>query len=124
LIYSIRYTCHPENNTCVPICGDGNLTSPPEECDPIGGSPGCIDCKVVANWTCPKNKCSPICGDGILIGYDKDFGEKCDNSGVGCENCKQRDGYTSHTNICNNYDHFSFSISPPHNNKKKIVILF
>jgi hypothetical protein len=41
-------------------CGDGIL-SPGEECDTP--SPGCIDCKIAPDWTCPDNTCSIDCSD-------------------------------------------------------------
>jgi hypothetical protein len=45
------------------VCGDGIVQSG-EQCDIQ--SPGCVDCVVAPDWTCPGNVCSPVCGDGIV----------------------------------------------------------
>jgi hypothetical protein len=45
------------------VCGDG-IVEPGEGCDTP--SPGCNECTVVPDWTCPNNVCSPICGDGVV----------------------------------------------------------
>lgn len=45
------------------VCGDGIVESG-ETCDV--SSPGCVDCQVVAGWTCDATTCRKICGDGVV----------------------------------------------------------
>jgi len=65
---------------CEPICGDGHLVSPWEQCDDGNTErhDGCSDeCDVEFGYECPLNSdtdaspdsiCGPDCGDGFLRG--------------------------------------------------------
>ncbi len=55
-----------------PVCGDGSMNQPGEECDDgnVRGGDGCAsDCTVEELWTClgAPSKCTPICGDGYIV---------------------------------------------------------
>ena len=55
------------------LCGDGKKTGT-EECD-VPTSVGCVNCRVVAGFTCTEDACTSTCGDGIQVA-----GEECDST--------------------------------------------
>ena len=86
----------------VPVCGDGILLGPDEQCDDenTNNLDGCSDqCKIESPlFTCNtpalgKSTCDGVCGDGFKV-----LGEDCDDhnlvSNDGCEsNCKVTPGW-------------------------------
>src|SRR5580704_11384764 len=42
------------------VCGNG-IVQQGEQCDTP--SPGCVNCQIAPEWTCPENVCSPDCND-------------------------------------------------------------
>ncbi|CAE7214372.1 psiR [Symbiodinium sp. CCMP2592] len=87
---------------CVPVCGDGILSTPMEECDDMNlqSGDGCSpDCKVEAFFECTyddfwlRSVCKVHCGDGR-----KHPSEACDDGNVwdedGCSsNCQAEAGF-------------------------------
>jgi Leucine-rich repeat (LRR) protein len=97
------YTCGCQlgfilnKRTCDPICGDGILSYPQEQCDFVHSSFGCSpQCTELFGYKCDDSGCSSICGDNILVNP-----EECDNQVIGCnKNCTVHSGYTCSNNIC------------------------
>jgi len=81
---------------CLPVCGDGIIISPKEECDDQNTKDldGCnSSCKIEIGFTCSStpSKCISNCGDII-----KASNEECDIVSLGCSDCKVVNGW-----ICN-----------------------
>jgi hypothetical protein len=73
-------------------CGDG-FQGGSEECDV--DSPGCVECRIVAGWTCDAVGCRPICGDGRLVGN-----EQCDPPNrLTCDDSCQASTALAHCNL-------------------------
>ncbi|CAD8168008.1 unnamed protein product [Paramecium octaurelia] len=96
------------SDMCQPICGDGVVTYPFEECDDTNNLPydGCYECKIQCSFGCLicegkvclkcnpygwirnniTQECDSICGDGIIT-----ILEKCDDGNFiqfdGCYEC-------------------------------------
>jgi len=85
------YQCPFAGAPCVPVCGDGILISPAEQCDPGMNIPSIAqacnaDCTINAGWACNTTDChQTVCGDGKVEGS-----EGCDplphsnDLGTGC----------------------------------------
>ena len=85
------YQCPFPGAPCVPVCGDGILISPPEQCDPGMNIPNIAqacnaDCTVKAGWACTTTDChQTVCGDGVVEGaegcdplpHDNNLGDGC-----------------------------------------------
>lgn len=93
----LGFTLNPDKRTCKPICGDGILRYPKEQCDFLISPFGCsVSCKEKPGYRCGVSGCSSICGDNILVEP-----EECDGSMVGCRsNCTVEPGYTCSNNTC------------------------
>jgi len=85
------YQCPFPDAPCVPVCGDGILISPAEQCDPGMTVPN-IDqacnsnCTVNVGWACDSTSChQTVCGDGVVEGtegcdplpHDNNLGDGC-----------------------------------------------
>ncbi len=99
------YTCvcpvgyQLENNlrNCSPVCGDGLLSYPNEECDFVFSSFGCsFNCTQLPGYTCNASGCFTNCGDNIIVSP-----EECDITHPGCtSDCKVAANYSCSNNIC------------------------
>ncbi|CAK74991.1 unnamed protein product (macronuclear) [Paramecium tetraurelia] len=113
------------HNQCFPLCGDGIVISPIEQCDDGNQQQfdGCYDCNYQCQeicgecidgkcykcnelgWLVEKFICVPYCGDGLVVGN-----EQCDDGALvsnSCINCKLYcDSYCIDCNngICNSCD--------------------
>jgi hypothetical protein len=52
------------NRAVTSMCGDG-VVGPGEQCDTT--SPGCVNCQISPEWTCPNNMCSVNCDDPGVV---------------------------------------------------------
>jgi fibro-slime domain-containing protein len=62
----------PPTSDCLPVCGDGIVTKPNEECDPTTpNTTACTNCKLNAGYTCGTDGLGPckatVCGNGAAI---------------------------------------------------------
>ena len=78
---------------CLPVCGDGIIISPKEECDDQNTKDldGCnSSCKIEIGYICAAvpSKCESNCGDTV-----KASNEECDLLSQGCINCKIVNGW-------------------------------
>lgn len=85
------YKCPFAGAPCVPVCGDGILISPAEQCDPAAKIPNVAtacsaDCSVKPGWVCDATSCRQTsCGDGKIEGSEGcDSGSKNNDLGDGC----------------------------------------
>ena len=85
------YQCPFAGAPCVPVCGDGILVAPAEQCDPGMKIPNVAqacnaDCSVNAGWVCDATSCrQTVCGDGKVEGAEGcDPSSKNNDLGDGC----------------------------------------
>ena len=86
------YKCPFAGAPCVPVCGDGILVQPAEQCDPgmttvANVTQACnSDCTVKSGWACNAASChKTVCGDGVVEGtegcdplpFNNDLGDGC-----------------------------------------------
>jgi fibro-slime domain-containing protein len=83
------YQCPFAGAPCVPVCGDGILITPAEQCDPgiAAEAQACnSDCTVKSGWACNATGChQTVCGDGVVEGTEgcdplpknNDLGDGC-----------------------------------------------
>ena len=83
------YKCPFAGAPCVPVCGDGILITPAEQCDPgiAAEVQACnSDCSVKPGWACNSTGChQTVCGDGLVEGSEgcdplpknNDLGDGC-----------------------------------------------
>ena len=83
------YQCPFAGAPCVPVCGDGILITPAEQCDPgiAAEASACnSDCTVKAGYACNATGCHQTkCGDGVVEGtegcdplpFNNDLGDGC-----------------------------------------------
>ena len=85
------YQCPFAGAPCVPVCGDGIVVKPAEQCDPGSKSAAVAqacnaDCSVKPGWACDDNGCHQTkCGDGVVEGSEgcdslpanNDLGDGC-----------------------------------------------
>ncbi len=85
------FQCPFAGAPCVPVCGDGILVLPAEQCDPGMKIPNVAqacnsDCTVKPNWICNATSChQAVCGDGVVEGtegcdpspHNNDLGDGC-----------------------------------------------
>jgi fibro-slime domain-containing protein len=70
------YQCPFAGAPCVPVCGDGILISPAEQCDPGTSIPNIAqacnaDCTAKTGWACGTTDChQTVCGDGKVEGSE------------------------------------------------------
>src|SRR5664280_1268585 len=87
------YKCPFAGAPCVPVCGDGILVAPAEQCDPgiTGTAQACnADCSVKPGWVCNASGCTQtVCGNGVVEGTEGcDPTTKNNDLGDGCTaNC-------------------------------------
>ncbi len=90
------YKCPFAGAPCVPVCGDGILVQPAEQCDPgakiANVATACsADCSVKPGWACDATSChQTVCGDGKVEGTEGcDPTPKNNDLGDGCTaNCQ------------------------------------
>ena len=85
------YQCPFAGAPCVPVCGDGILVTPAEQCDPGMDIPNIAQactttCAVNTGWACSSTEChETVCGDGVVEGIEGcDPATKNNDLGVGC----------------------------------------
>ena len=85
------YQCPFAGAPCVPVCGDGILVTPAEQCDPGMNIPNVAqacnsDCTVKSGWACDASGCHQTkCGDGKVEGTEGcDPGKVSNDLGTGC----------------------------------------
>ncbi len=85
------YKCPFAGAPCVPVCGDGILVQPAEQCDPGMTIPNIAqacnsNCTVNPGWACNTTSChQTVCGDGVVEGtegcdplpFNHDLGDGC-----------------------------------------------
>ncbi len=83
------YQCPFAGAPCVPVCGDGILITPAEQCDPgiTAEASACnADCTVKPGYACNATSChKTVCGDGVVEGTEgcdplpsnNDLGDGC-----------------------------------------------
>ncbi len=83
-----------DGETCLPVCGDGNVTGD-EECDDGNDTAGdgCLSCVTEEGFICNESGCRPNCGDGAVV-----VTEECDDGnedeGDGCDSaCRLEPGF-------------------------------
>ena len=68
------YQCPFAGAPCVPVCGDGILIPPAEQCDPgiAAEASACnSDCTVKPGYACNATSChKTVCGDGVVEGTE------------------------------------------------------
>lgn len=90
--------------TCLPVCGDGLLEYPAEECDFVYSPYGCaLNCTTLPGYVCGATGCSAICGDSLVVPPEQcDLGPALNGNGVsGCaSNCMAQSGFSCSSNQC------------------------